>query len=367
MLNERGSWRLAPSLILIVALAGCAGVGAQEQIHGAPGEVDQKFEARGDPVEYSGVYQDQALSEYVAAVGARLVAVSDGPSLKWQFGVLDSPRPHVFATQGGEVYITRGALALLRTESHLAALLAHEISHVSAGDAARADRVNQALEVGDLAAKAASLPWALMIREVQLYVPIKVGAVLSRHDEFEADRRAVENLRRADYPRESMADVLQVLASLEAYDRRHDDSVMRASQRLAAQEYHPVYERLGMAPGSLAPGIAGQPQPLAPRLASLKEPMPNPYQRREKLTRTLWSHAAADPAFLARLEGLEFGENGGLKPAVLRIRRAQEGDTFASLAKAVPGIPDAENQLRLLNQRYPDGELEAGELVKVIE
>jgi predicted Zn-dependent protease len=52
------------------------------------------------------------------------------------------------------------------------------------------------------------------------------------------------------------------------------------------------------------------------------------------------------------------------KPVVLRIRKIQEGDTFASLAKTTP-IPNAEAVLRLLNQRYPAGELEIGQLAKV--
>ena len=51
---------------------------------------------------------------------------------------------------------------------------------------------------------------------------------------------------------------------------------------------------------------------------------------------------------------------------VVRVRETQEGDTFASLAKTAR-IPDAEAQLRLINQRYPSGELKPGQLVKVIE
>jgi predicted Zn-dependent protease len=372
MLNATGFSRVILSLILIaVALAGCASVGMQDllTIRKDPVRANQGFETRkATAAEYPGLYQDQGMSEYVATVGSRLAAVSDRPTLMWQFSVVDSPKPLVFATRDGDVSITRGMLALLRSESDLAAVLAHEISHVSTPNALRADTLEDTVDLGILVATVAYPHGAIFVG--QLRTPANAGAaVLSRHDEFEADRRGVENLRRADYPPESMAAVLEIFASLDAYDHRYLRPTTYSpyqSRSFAAQLFDPAS----------SPPVIGLP----PRITHLTEAMPNPYERRAKLGNRLWSHVSADPAFLARLDGLEFGDpfHTSLpqsveqnevrpKPSVLRIYRVQEGDTFASLARAAREIPEAEDLLRLLNQRYPDGEPEVGELVKVIE
>lgn len=51
----------------------------------------------------------------------------------------------------------------------------------------------------------------------------------------------------------------------------------------------------------------------------------------------------------------------------IRLVRAKPGDTFASLAKDSDIDRFAEDQLRLLNDMYPDGEPEAGALIKIIQ
>jgi len=56
------------------------------------------------------------------------------------------------------------------------------------------------------------------------------------------------------------------------------------------------------------------------------------------------------------------------KPLSLHIRRAKVGDSFALLARnsRIPGN-NTESLLRLLNRRYPYGEPQAGEIIKIIE
>jgi predicted Zn-dependent protease len=73
-----------------------------------------------------------------------------------------------------------------------------------------------------------------------------------------------------------------------------------------------------------------------------------------------------DPKFLSIARSIGSPGENRPKAPVVRIRKIQQGDTFASLAKSAR-IPNAEAQLRLLNQRYPSGELEVGQIVKVIE
>ncbi len=44
---------------------------------------------------------------------------------------MDSPEVNAFALPGGHIYVTRGILAYLNSEAELAAVLKHEISHVT--------------------------------------------------------------------------------------------------------------------------------------------------------------------------------------------------------------------------------------------
>ena len=73
---------------------------------------------------------DPALQQYVNKVGLWIALQSERPSLPWQFAVIDSDAVNAFAIPGGYVFVTRGMLALLESESELAGVLGHEISHV---------------------------------------------------------------------------------------------------------------------------------------------------------------------------------------------------------------------------------------------
>src|SRR5438874_2122867 len=55
-----------------------------------------------------GVADKQALQDYIAAMGRRLVRVSHRPNLEWHFIVVDSPVVNAFAIPGGYIYLTRG-------------------------------------------------------------------------------------------------------------------------------------------------------------------------------------------------------------------------------------------------------------------
>lgn len=77
-----------------------------------------------------GVVQDVAVHKYVTLVGMALAQSTKRPNLPWTFIVLDTDGVNAFAAPGGYIHITRGALGLLKSESELADVLAHEITHV---------------------------------------------------------------------------------------------------------------------------------------------------------------------------------------------------------------------------------------------
>lgn len=74
--------------------------------------------------------RDEALQQYVNRVGLWLALQTERAELPWRFGVIDSTDVNAFALPGGTILITKGLYDRLRDEAELAAVLAHEISHV---------------------------------------------------------------------------------------------------------------------------------------------------------------------------------------------------------------------------------------------
>ena len=79
-----------------------------------------------------GLVKDADLQAYVSRVGMAMATKSERPSIPWRFGVIDDPTPNAFALPGGPIYITRGLLSLMDSEAELAAVLGHEIGHITA-------------------------------------------------------------------------------------------------------------------------------------------------------------------------------------------------------------------------------------------
>jgi predicted Zn-dependent protease len=79
-----------------------------------------------------GLVDDKELQSYVQRVGAGLAADSERPELPWSFQVVDDPTPNAFALPGGYIFVTRGMLNHMDSEAELAAVLGHEIAHVTA-------------------------------------------------------------------------------------------------------------------------------------------------------------------------------------------------------------------------------------------
>jgi len=77
------------------------------------------------------VVLDYALSDRINKIGNRVVRASDRPDMKYTFRVLNDPTINAFSAAGGFVYINTGLLDVLESEEQLAAVLAHEIGHVS--------------------------------------------------------------------------------------------------------------------------------------------------------------------------------------------------------------------------------------------
>jgi predicted Zn-dependent protease len=74
--------------------------------------------------------EDPKESEYVTEVAAELVPHVNRRAMRYQFHVIQSPQVNAFALPGGQVYVLSGLMAFLESESELAAVVGHEMSHV---------------------------------------------------------------------------------------------------------------------------------------------------------------------------------------------------------------------------------------------
>ena len=87
--------------------------------------LDERFEKDG------AVYHEIGLDAYLNRVGTAVVAQKKLENVEWKFRVLRDPVPNAFALPNGSIYINTGLIALLDDENQLAAVIAHEITHVS--------------------------------------------------------------------------------------------------------------------------------------------------------------------------------------------------------------------------------------------
>ncbi len=79
---------------------------------------------------FGGVYRNRKIEIMVAQIAGKLLRAANIGNSSYNVTLLDSPEVNAFALPGGYIYVTRGVLALANDQSELAAVLAHEISHV---------------------------------------------------------------------------------------------------------------------------------------------------------------------------------------------------------------------------------------------
>jgi predicted Zn-dependent protease len=77
------------------------------------------------------LHGDMVLQAYVNQLGRWISLHSTRPNLPWSFVVIDDSGYNAFAAPGGYVFVTKGLIDRVRDEAELAAILAHEITHVT--------------------------------------------------------------------------------------------------------------------------------------------------------------------------------------------------------------------------------------------
>ena len=175
-------------------------------------------------------------SRRVARIVGRIVAASDQPEQPYRITILNAPAVNAFALPGGYLYVTRGLLALANDSSEVAAVLAHEMAHVTANHAIeRQNKARNAVIVSRVVTDVLSDDDAA--GRLALASSQRSLASFSRQQELEADAIGVKTIGRAGYDPFAAARFLAAMARFSRLpERRARDR--RTSGRTSSPRIH---------------------------------------------------------------------------------------------------------------------------------
>lgn len=221
--------RVIAIAILLVNLVSCAvnpaTGGANLVLMGESREKEIGAEEHEKVLASQPVYEDADLQAYVEYVGNKVAAVSHRPELEYTFTIIDSPAINAMALPGGYVYVNRGLLTFMNSEAQLAAVIAHEIGHITARHAvqqqARGALANAAATVGGFVTAVATgsgYAGSQISQVASIWAQTGLSG-FGREMELEADSLGAEYLLRAGYDPAAVIDVVTVLKNQEDFNR----------------------------------------------------------------------------------------------------------------------------------------------------
>ena len=159
------------------------------------------------------IFKDEEKVNYVSQIGTGISAQLGRPELRYYFGILDTEDINAYAAPGGYIFVTTGALKLMRNEAQLSGVLAHEIAHIDqkhivkqlnlqSSDRSLTSGIAQILGGATLSAKIA------LERLNDLAFKMLMEEGLSKKDEADADQKALEMLISTGYDPQSYLDYL---------------------------------------------------------------------------------------------------------------------------------------------------------------
>jgi predicted Zn-dependent protease len=169
-------------------------------------------------------YSEQTATDYLNVLGRSLSLYSDRPETfgGYHFLIMDSDEINAFAAPGGLILISRGLLRCADSEETVAAILAHEISHVvlkhglkaisnARWTAAVQAGVNAGVQVaGSRELKQLTGAFKDSINDITNTL---VNSGYSREQELQADQMALVIMRKAGYDPQAFDEMLTVMKS----------------------------------------------------------------------------------------------------------------------------------------------------------
>lgn len=230
---------IAISLAISSALTACVSIGdtgllrPPAQDIASASERDQLVKLFGGPYKAK-----DALTDTITQITDRIAKASDEPNTRYRLTILNSPSINAFALPTGDLFVTRGLIALANDTSELGAVIAHEIAHVTAHHANRRAEIEKSIiaipdEIG--------ADEAAMVGEGHRF---KLAS-FSRAQELEADEIGIKTLAKAGYDPYGASRFLLALNRTMMLD---GDSATRKTSRSSFLASHPsTPQRLAVA------------------------------------------------------------------------------------------------------------------------
>ena len=340
--EKRGRALAGVFCLSVLALGGCAQLEQQGQLfepqpaqrpsQSAP-RVDNRNSVQHKELvaQFGGEYQAPVAEAYLDAILDKLARASDYPNqTAYKVTILNSPVVNAFALPTGNLYVTRGLLALAGDASEVAAVMAHEIGHVTSHHSAlRAEREREAAVITKAAEVIQNKQKGEEIRSSQR---LSVAS-FSRQQELEADIIGVRVIARAGY------DPYGASRFLTALGKSSDLRAALYSKKKSSIDFD-ILSTHPSTPDRVARAVAAARQIGAPGIG----------QRDRE-------------GYLAAIAGVAFGDDpaeGYVRGRVFTHPRlgftftAPEGFLLENSAEAVFGVREKENEaLRLDSVRAP--------------
>lgn len=168
------------------------------------------------------VYRNDALTRYINTVGHSVVVYSDRPETYagYHFLILDSEEVNALSAPGGFIFITKGLLKRCRDEEMLAAILAHEVGHVSAKHGLQSIKKSRLIDAFKIIGQEATQKYGpeRLAQLTNIFEDV-LGDIAERliergYDrkyEYEADKISVKIASRTGYSPQGLLDFLQTM------------------------------------------------------------------------------------------------------------------------------------------------------------
>ena len=186
-----------------------------------------------------GLVQDTALADYVARVGSAIVPHTHRPSMPYSFNCLGATYINAYAFPGGTIGITRGILLTMESEAELAALIGHELGHVTAR------HTSQRMSRGMLTSLAVAGATVAIQDERYSGVAAGLGAIgagvllasYSRDQEREADSLGLEYSVKGQYSPQGFVDLMSMLNDLSGSRETNRVEMLFSTHPMSKERY----------------------------------------------------------------------------------------------------------------------------------
>ncbi|MFK7901818.1 MAG: M48 family metalloprotease [Nitratireductor sp.] len=195
-----------------------------------PSDPQEKIGSREHPLvvaKYGGEYKNDKVEALLAVIVGRLIAVSEDKSRVYKVTVLNSPKVNAFALPGGFLYVTRGLVALANDTSELAAVLSHEMAHVSANHAILRNKQQAQGKVGKQVVN--EVLGNTLASKVALAANKLRFSDFSKDQELQADAIGIRMLGNAGYDAHGAARFLQTMQAYQSLSKKSKDRFGDAS------------------------------------------------------------------------------------------------------------------------------------------